>query len=307
MSNYTPGTDFSVKDALVSGDPEKLILGADFDVEFVAIQTAVATKEDTANKGAASGYASLDSGTKVPAAQIPDATTTAVGGLEIATQAEAVAVTADTKIITPLKVAQVLAAPPAIGGTTPAAATFTTVTATTVAGTNVTLGGTAVVPESRTITAGTGLSGGGTLAANRTVSLDFSGVTAIDMASIAATDGIVIDDSGVLKRMAFRSMGTRTQASSTKTLASDDANCLFVNTGASEHTFTIPLHGTLPYHVGTEFAFTCQSTGKIAIAPTGGVTLVSLNSFRDVKASGGGAYLVKTATDTWSLLGDLEA
>lgn len=46
MSDYTQTTDFSAKDALSSGDPEKIILGADVDVEFTAIQTAVATKYD---------------------------------------------------------------------------------------------------------------------------------------------------------------------------------------------------------------------------------------------------------------------
>ena len=65
MSNYTKTTDFSAKDALASGDPEKLAVGADVDAEFDSIAVAVATKEDTANKGAASGYCPLTAGTKV--------------------------------------------------------------------------------------------------------------------------------------------------------------------------------------------------------------------------------------------------
>ena len=47
MSNYTQSTDFSAKDALASGDSAKLILGADFDTEFGAISTAIASKLDT--------------------------------------------------------------------------------------------------------------------------------------------------------------------------------------------------------------------------------------------------------------------
>ena len=47
MSDYTPITDFSVKDGLTTGDAEKIISGADFDAEFAAIQTAVATKYDS--------------------------------------------------------------------------------------------------------------------------------------------------------------------------------------------------------------------------------------------------------------------
>lgn len=47
MSNYTPTTDFASKDSLPSGDPAKIIKGADFTVEFTNIATAVASKANT--------------------------------------------------------------------------------------------------------------------------------------------------------------------------------------------------------------------------------------------------------------------
>jgi hypothetical protein len=47
MSDYVQQTDFSAKDALTTGDAEKIILGADFDVEFAGIVTAVASKYDS--------------------------------------------------------------------------------------------------------------------------------------------------------------------------------------------------------------------------------------------------------------------
>lgn len=62
MSNYSKTTNFTAKDALISGDPNKVILGADFDTEFDAIVTAVASKEDSANKGASNGYCGLTGG-----------------------------------------------------------------------------------------------------------------------------------------------------------------------------------------------------------------------------------------------------
>ena len=49
MSNYTITTDFSVKDGLASGNPNKLIKGVDFDTEFVAIRAAIETKADLAS------------------------------------------------------------------------------------------------------------------------------------------------------------------------------------------------------------------------------------------------------------------
>lgn len=47
MSDYTQVTDFSAKDSLSTGDPEKIILGADVDAELAAISTAIATKYDS--------------------------------------------------------------------------------------------------------------------------------------------------------------------------------------------------------------------------------------------------------------------
>lgn len=90
MSNYVQQTDFSAKDDLSTGDPEKLIRGSDVDNELDAIATAVATKEDVANKGIAEGYASLDVNTKVPLAQIPEADIS-IDGAQVATGAVAIA------------------------------------------------------------------------------------------------------------------------------------------------------------------------------------------------------------------------
>lgn len=44
MSDYTKLVNYAAKDTLVEGDPNKIIKGTELDAEFVAIQTAVATK-----------------------------------------------------------------------------------------------------------------------------------------------------------------------------------------------------------------------------------------------------------------------
>ena len=49
MSNYTKNTNFTAKDNLTSGDPAKVIKGAEFDTEFNALQTAVNSKADSNN------------------------------------------------------------------------------------------------------------------------------------------------------------------------------------------------------------------------------------------------------------------
>ena len=49
MTNYVKFTNFTVKDSLPTGDTNKVIRGAEFDTEFDAIATAVATKSNIAS------------------------------------------------------------------------------------------------------------------------------------------------------------------------------------------------------------------------------------------------------------------
>jgi hypothetical protein len=55
MSDYTKTTNFTAKDALLSGNPNKIIKGVDFDTEFDAIATAVASKADSTALGTMAG------------------------------------------------------------------------------------------------------------------------------------------------------------------------------------------------------------------------------------------------------------
>lgn len=47
MSSYTKSTDFASKDALLTGNPLKVVKGTEIDDEFNAIQTAVNSKANT--------------------------------------------------------------------------------------------------------------------------------------------------------------------------------------------------------------------------------------------------------------------
>jgi hypothetical protein len=60
MSDYTKSTNFTAKDALPTGDTNKIIRGADFDGEFNNLVTAVATKTDKIVPSAAGNVATLD-------------------------------------------------------------------------------------------------------------------------------------------------------------------------------------------------------------------------------------------------------
>ena len=48
MTDYTKTTNFAAKDALVSGNPAKVVKGTEVNTEFDNIATAVATKSNLA-------------------------------------------------------------------------------------------------------------------------------------------------------------------------------------------------------------------------------------------------------------------
>lgn len=70
MSNYVKSVNFSAKDALNTGDPLKVARGSEIDTEYDNIATAIATKEDTANKDAASGYCGLNASALIDDARL---------------------------------------------------------------------------------------------------------------------------------------------------------------------------------------------------------------------------------------------
>ncbi len=162
MADYTQVNDYSAKDALSTGNPLKLIKGSDVDQEFAAISVAIASKFDST---------------------------------DIATAGEAQAGTSNTVVITPARLTawaqnaagiiediQALADPNAdrlLGwdDSAGAAVFFTIGTGIDVTGTTLSVDIDAA-GASRTLTAGNGLSGGGTLAADRTFDLDFNELAA---------------------------------------------------------------------------------------------------------------------------------
>jgi len=60
MSNYNKSTNFAVKDTLTSGDPDKVVSGAEIDNEFNSIASAVTSKADKVAAATTDNLAALD-------------------------------------------------------------------------------------------------------------------------------------------------------------------------------------------------------------------------------------------------------
>ena len=105
MSNYVKTTNFTLKDSLPTGDPNKVVRGSEFDTEFNALQVASATKADLGSP-TFTGTATFDNVTVTGTADLSGASVSIDinGG------------TIDNTVI---------------GGTTPAAGTFTSLVSAT--------------------------------------------------------------------------------------------------------------------------------------------------------------------------------
>lgn len=87
MSNYTKSTDFASKDALLSGNPAKIIKGTEIDTEFNDIATAIGTKADLQSPTL--------TGTPLAPTAAPGTNNTQIATTAFVTAADTAAVTAE--------------------------------------------------------------------------------------------------------------------------------------------------------------------------------------------------------------------
>lgn len=95
--------------------------------------------------------------------------------------------------------------------------------------------------------------------------------------------------------------------SASATLALSDGNKIVRMTGASAQTITVPANSSVAFPIGTQIVFIMAGAGAVTFAPASGVTLESSSSKRTINAQHESATLIKTGTDTWSLIGALKA
>jgi hypothetical protein len=88
----------------------------------------------------------------------------------------------------------------------------------------------------------------------------------------------------------------------------DSGKTLYMaGTTAGNNDVTIPTNTSVPFPVGTRIEVVQTGTAQTSFIPASGVTLNSKFSNRKISARYGGATLIKTATNTWLLIGDLSA
>lgn len=129
------------------------------------------------------------------------------------------------------------------------------------------------------VTAGTGLSGGGT-SGDVTVSFDYSvGNQSVENPQTGTSYTLVLTDAGKMVTMA----------------------------NASAITLTVPPNASVAFPVNTRIDLLQYGAGQVTVTAGSGVTIYSKASALKLSAQYAGATLWKKAINTWVLVGDITA
>ncbi|AZF98769.1 minor tail protein [Gordonia phage Maridalia] len=190
------------------------------------------------------------------------------------------------------------------------------------------------VPNSRTVTAGTGLSGGGTLDVNRTLSVLYGNTAntatqgndarlsdtrtptdntvstakiqdgAVTLAKLATAVSVSIQqmiDTSVLAAQ----LVTINAQTGAYTLVATDANKAVEVTSGSAVNVTIPTNASVGFPIGTVIEVDQMGAGKVTIVGASGVTVQSAVATPTSRAQYSALVLRKRAADLWLVTGDL--
>ncbi len=99
-----------------------------------------------------------------------------------------------------------------------------------------------------------------------------------------------------------------TDASTARTLSIADRGSWLRFTNAGSVALTVPTNASVAFAIGEVFNGVQAAAGQISIGGAGGVTINRPSEYNPKTRAQGAPYcLIKVATDTWDLIGDLEA
>jgi hypothetical protein len=141
-----------------------------------------------------------------------------------------------------------------------------------------------------------------------TPTITLSATTSTTNAQIAwvqATDKIVVGDGTIAVEFAPSTILTNAQTSSYTLVAADKDKMVEMTVGSANN-LTVPLNSSVPYPTGTQINILQAGSGQTTVVATGGVTINATPGLK-LRAQWSSATLIKRATDTWVLVGDLSA
>ena len=316
MSDYSQSIDFSAKDALSTGDANKVAKGADVDTELDLLSTAIATKYDSNDLSSqAQAQAGTNNATLMTPLRAEEHMTTWAGENDaMIADIHALNLAADALLGWDQSAAA------AIGFTLGAGLSFSTTTlnlASAVAGTGMTessqvlnvIGGNGITANANDI-AITNQSVSATVPVkltSGTLGWDSVSITEIDIGAMSqSADGFLIDDAGVLKVMPYDEAGIKVASVSgtTDTLALTDMNTFIEYTNASA--VTVTLNDSVGA-VGNVIIIKQTGAGQVTVSGTAALQSAIGNKTRTTDSVITLVCLVEGASAEWALYGDQSA
>jgi hypothetical protein len=134
-------------------------------------------------------------------------------------------------------------------------------------------------------------------------------VTTGKLSQFAATTssefaGVISDEIGT-GNVILSDWATNAQTAS-YTLVLGDKYKIVEMSNASANNLTVPLNATVAYPIGTEINIIQTGAGQTTVVATVGVTINGTPGLK-LRTQWSSATLIKRATDTWVLVGDLSA
>jgi hypothetical protein len=136
--------------------------------------------------------------------------------------------------------------------------------------------------------------------------------TAVTSAKLASSLTLTTPNIGVATGTSLETTGSvvshfqqNTQVASYTLVLTDDGDLINMNVGSANN-LTIPLNSSVAFPVGTQITVFQLGAGQTTIVATGGVTVYSTPGLK-LRAQYSIATLMKVATDTWIVAGDLSA
>lgn len=130
--------------------------------------------------------------------------------------------------------------------------------------------------------------------------------TSVDLSSYATISYVSnAENIPALNSTKVPTVSINTQAGTSYSLSLSDAGKLVYMTSGVSASVSVPLESSVNFPTGTRIDIVQAGTGAITISPVSGVTINSDGNKRQILAQWCGASLIKTATNTWLLLGAL--
>lgn len=112
-------------------------------------------------------------------------------------------------------------------------------------------------------------------------------------------------DAGTILAPRITGLVANAQVGTVYTLVLIDDGKLVTLSNVSAITLTIPANVSVAFQIGARVDIHQLNTGQVTVSPAGGVTLNSYTSLTNLAGRYAAGTLIKTAINTWSLIGNL--